>query len=77
MTPIQAEWLNDRNVRETVNSGCSHYGPLTLRCRPPPGTSNFNFLHLAVIEEDRAYDSNGSEVIRRGRRKLSLDRSPR
>lgn len=33
---------------------------LTLRCRPQLCTSNFSFLHLAVIEEDRAYDSNGS-----------------
>jgi hypothetical protein len=32
-----------------------------LRCQPPPCASNFSFLHLAVIEEDRAYDSKGSD----------------
>lgn len=31
-----------------------------LRCEPPPCASNCSFLHLAVIEEDRAYDSKGS-----------------
>ena len=31
----------------------------TLRYRPPPCALNFSFMRLAVIEADRAYDSNG------------------
>lgn len=37
-----------------------------------PSTSNFSFLHLVVIEEDRAYDSNGSVAPVRGRRMQSF-----
>lgn len=39
----------------------------TRRFRPPLCASKLSFLHLAVIEEDRAYDSKGSVVTCRDR----------
>ena len=58
----------DRNAMETACSGCGRHPQQPSRCRPPLCASKFSFLHLAVIEEDWAYDSKGS-IARRGQRR--------
>lgn len=65
---------NKYKKSETVSSKGAGERQHPLRCRSPSCTSKFSFLHLAVSEEDRVYDSKGSEVQVRRRKQRSFDR---
>ncbi len=58
--PIAAVEPIGESLVVCVSSDVAREWPGTLRCRLPPCASNFSFLHLSVIEEDRANDSKGS-----------------
>ncbi len=64
---------NDCKMFETVSPRAGGNRQQPLRCCPLPPASNFGFLHLVVIEEDRAYDSNWSTVTRRAKQEQSFD----